>query len=197
MRLRELATARGESLAALSGMLGRNVAYLQQFVTRGSPRRLADADRARLANYLGVDETELGGAAVALGFAVPRLDVAVSAGPGAYVDAEVAIGATVLDPRLARSLGLRRGQAGVVRVRGTSMEPGLIEGDLMVVDLGARTPGARGEIYVIRAEGTSMVKRVRRDGMMLIATSDNPDAPGVTGEIDIVGKVVWQMRAPR
>jgi repressor LexA len=196
-RLRELAAAREESLAALSAMLGRNVAYLQQFVTRGSPRRLADADRARLAHYFGVDETELGGVAVPLGFAVPRLDVAVSAGPGAYVDGEVAIGATMLDPRLARSLGLSEGQAGIVRVRGTSMEPGLIEGDLIVVDLAARAPGTRGGIYVIRAEGTTMVKRVRRDGMVLIATSDNPDAPGVAGEIEIVGKVVWQMRAPR
>ena len=58
-RLTALAAARGDSLAALSAMLGRNAAYLQQFVARGSPRRLADDDRRRLADYFGVDEVEL------------------------------------------------------------------------------------------------------------------------------------------
>ena len=197
-RLRQLALAHGESLAALSTMLGRNVAYLQQFVTRGSPRMLARDDRRRLADYFGVDEGELGGDAVSPAFAVPRLDVAVSAGAGAFVDDEVAIGATMLDPRLARSLGLREGQAGIVRVRGSSMEPGLVDGDLIVVDLAARAPTARGAIYVIRTDGTTMVKRVRRDALGgLVAESDNPAAAPVPTGVEIVGKVVWQMRVPR
>jgi repressor LexA len=196
-RLRELAAGRGDSLAALSRMLGRNAAYLQQFVTRGTPRRLDADDRARLADYFGVDQTELGAEAVPAGFAVPRLDIAVSAGPGAEVDAEVAIGATMLDPRLARTLGLTEGKAGIVRVRGTSMEPGLIDGDLIVVDLASRAPGARAEVYVIRADDATMVKRVTRRAAALVVTSDNPDAPPVTGAVEIVGKVVWQMRAPR
>lgn len=196
-RLRDLADARGDSLAALSTMLGRNIAYLQQFVTRGSPRLLARKDRRRLADYFGVDETELGGEAAPVGFAVPRLDIAVSAGAGAFVDQEVAIGATSLDPRLARSLALRPGQAGIVRVRGASMEPGLIDGDLIVVDLATTAPGARGEIFVIRIDGATMVKRVRRASGGLVATSDNPDHPCPAGAIDVVGKVVWQMRSPR
>ncbi|MDQ2891506.1 MAG: XRE family transcriptional regulator [Pseudomonadota bacterium] len=196
-RLRELAMARGESLAALSAMLGRNVAYLQQFVMRGTPRRLADEDRRRLANFFGVDATELGGEATPAGFAVPRLDVAASAGAGAYVDGEVAIGATMLDPRLARTLGLRDGQAGIVRVRGSSMEPGLVDGDLIVVDLAIRAPGPRGEVHVIRVDDTTMVKRVRREAGRIVVTSDNPAAPPVTGAIAVIGKVVWLMRAPR
>jgi hypothetical protein len=59
-RLRQLAKARGESLASLSCLIGRNPAYLQQFVTRGSPRRLDEDDRRRLAIRLQVDERELG-----------------------------------------------------------------------------------------------------------------------------------------
>ncbi|TPG12624.1 S24 family peptidase [Sphingomonas oligophenolica] len=196
-RLRELAAARGDSLAALSAMLGRNLAYLQQFVTRGSPRRLADDDRQRLSDYFGVDPTELGGEAAPAGFAVPRLAIGVSAGAGAFVDEEVTIGATMLDPRLARELGLREGQAGIVRVRGTSMEPGLIEGDLIVVDQATRSPGVRGEVHVIRVDGVTMVKRVRREGGRIVASSDNPAAPPVAGTIEVIGKVVWLMRAPR
>ena len=196
-RLRALAAAQGDSLAALSAMLGRNAAYLQQFVTRGSPRALARGDRRRLADYFGVGEVELGAEPGDAGFAIPRLDVTASAGPGAFVDDEIVVGAATIDPALARQLGLRDGQAGIIRVRGTSMEPGLIDGDLIVVDLASRSPGARGAIHVIRVEGTTMVKRVRRSGGRLIATSDNPDAPQVTGEIAVIGKVVWQMRAPR
>jgi repressor LexA len=196
-RLRDLAAQRGDSLAALSAMLGRNAAYLQQFVTRGSPRRLADEDRRRLADYFGVDDSELGGAVTPAGFAVPRLAVSVSAGAGAYVDGEVTIGATLIDPRLARTLGLREGQAGIVRVRGASMEPGLIDGDLIVVDQASQAPGARGDIYVVRVEGTTMVKRVKRGPDGLIVTSDNPAADPVTGTVAVIGKVVWQMRAPR
>lgn len=55
-----LATERGESLASLSAIIGRNAAYLQQFVTRGSPKRLADDDRLHLAKFLNVDERLLG-----------------------------------------------------------------------------------------------------------------------------------------
>ncbi len=55
-----LAAERGESLASLSALIGRNAAYLQQFVMRGSPKRLADDDRLRLAKFLNVDERLLG-----------------------------------------------------------------------------------------------------------------------------------------
>ena len=55
-----LAAERGESLASLSALIGRNAAYLQQFVTRGSPKRLADDHRLHLAKFFNVDECLLG-----------------------------------------------------------------------------------------------------------------------------------------
>lgn len=58
--LRQIAVERGESLANLSALIGRNAAYLQQFVTRGLPKRLADDDRLHLAKYLNVSEVALG-----------------------------------------------------------------------------------------------------------------------------------------
>jgi repressor LexA len=192
------AAARGDSLAALSAMLGRNGAYLQQFVSRGSPKRLAEDDRRRLADYFGIDEVALGGTAAPRGWRVPRLDVSASAGPGTLVDDELVLGAEAIDPALAARLGLREGQAGIVRVRGDSMEPGLMDGDHILVDLARRTTGARGEIFVIRVEGAVMVKRVARIGTRLVATSDNPAAPPVAGRrIELIGRVVWLMRAPR
>lgn len=54
------AQAQGRSLAQLSVMLGRNAAYLQQYVQRQSPRTLPEDDRRRLAICLNIDERELG-----------------------------------------------------------------------------------------------------------------------------------------
>ena len=54
------ADERGHSLSHLSAVIGRNQAYLSQFVTRGTPRRLPDLDRRHLAIYLDVDERRLG-----------------------------------------------------------------------------------------------------------------------------------------
>ena len=181
-------------------MLGLNAAYLQQFVTRGSPRRLADDDRRRLATYFGVEESALGGPQVRRAFMLPRLDVAASAGPGALVDAEIVLGAESLDPALATRLGLREGMAAIVRVRGDSMEPGLVDGDLIVVDRARRQPDAKAAVFVLRIDDAVMVKRVRRGRGRggLEVSSDNPVAvPVPDGAVEVIGRVVWLMREPR
>ena len=58
-RLGELSKERGASLASLSELLGRNPSYLQQFIKKGSPRKLEEGDRKTLAEFFGVDESEL------------------------------------------------------------------------------------------------------------------------------------------
>lgn len=57
--LEELMHDRGETYASLSRLLGRNAAYIQQFVQRGVPRRLAEDDRRRLARYFSVARQKL------------------------------------------------------------------------------------------------------------------------------------------
>ena len=59
-RVAQLAAERGRSLSDLSRQIGRNVAYLQQFIHRGTPRRLPEDERRHLAMILNVDERELG-----------------------------------------------------------------------------------------------------------------------------------------
>jgi len=58
--VQRLADERGESLAWLSAMLGRNAAYLQQFVGRGSPKVLPEEARLALAMHWRIDERRLG-----------------------------------------------------------------------------------------------------------------------------------------
>jgi hypothetical protein len=189
----------GESYAALSRMLGRNDAYLQQFVKRGSPRRLAERDRRMLADYFRVDEILLGAEPdrqpAFSGIAVPRIDAVASAGPGGLIDGDRRLASTLIDPALLDRLGVRHAQASIIEARGESMRPAIMDGDLLLVDLGDCRIGARSAIFVLRADGVLMVKRVARQGRHIVITSDNPDHPPVTAaDIDIVGKVVWLSR---
>ena len=198
VRLEALAVARRVSLAALSGMIGRGPAYLQQWVRYGRPRALGERDRELLASFFGVSEVELGASPRPAPWRVPRLDVVASAGPGADVENEIVIGTEVIAPDLARSLGLREGATSIVRVAGDSMAPGLMDGDRLLIDEAGRTPDGGGGVYVIRIEGALFVKRVRREGRQLVASSDNPAAaPLPAGAIEVVGRAVWQMRSPR
>lgn len=48
------------SYAAVSRMIGKNEAYLQQFVKRGTPKRLDEDSRLLLARFFNIDERELG-----------------------------------------------------------------------------------------------------------------------------------------
>lgn len=58
--LTDLVARHGESLSGLSRFVGRNPAYLQQYVSRGSPRCLPEDVRGQLARYFGIDERQLG-----------------------------------------------------------------------------------------------------------------------------------------
>ncbi|MFL9841326.1 S24 family peptidase [Sphingomonas sp. ST-64] len=191
------AERRGESLAALSRLIGRNAAYLQQFVTRGSPRLLAEADRRRLARYLGVSDAALGGPVAEGLVAVARVDAGAAAGRGRVVDSERR-SALLLDPALLRRLGVRPDSASTIRVEGASMEPTLCDGDEILVDGARRTPGPRPAIYVFRRDAMLAVKRLRTLGSEIELASDNPDygCEVISGHaIQIVGRVVWMHRA--
>ena len=62
--LDRLIRQRNVGYSAVSRLLNRNPAYIQQFIKRGSPRKLDDEDRRILARFFGVDEQVLGGPAL-------------------------------------------------------------------------------------------------------------------------------------
>lgn len=190
------AVERGASLAELSRLLGRNPAYMQQYIERGSPRRLAEADRATLARYLGVPESAFGGPPETPLIAIPRIDATASAGPGGLVEDDLGDGVLRVDAALLRQLRVRADRASMVTVAGDSMAPTLSDGDTILVDRGDRR-GVSGAIHVVRHDGVLLVKRLARvpDGVELV--SDNPAYPpiAIPGAPDIVGRVVWLSRA--
>jgi phage repressor protein C with HTH and peptisase S24 domain len=205
-RLLALSQDKGVSLAALSELLGRNPSYLQQFIRKGSPRKLEEQDRATLARFFGVGEEELretqeksyvkpprreSGAWLE----VPRLDLGASAGPGAMPPGgEGAFDTFRFSRRWLAEQGLESAQLSAIRVEGDSMEPLLNDGDEILVDRSPRP--FRDGIHVVRLGDTLMVKRVASAGGGRIALlSQNLAYPPVevaAEEVAIIGRVVWK-----
>ena len=58
-KIARLINERGLNYAQVSLSIGKNIAYIQQFIKNGSPRRLGEVERQKLAQILRVDEQEL------------------------------------------------------------------------------------------------------------------------------------------
>lgn len=202
--LERLIRERGEDYASLSRLIGRNPAYMQQFIKRGTPRVLAEGDRRLLARYFGVSEELLGappaeepeGRVV-----VPELDVGASAGPGALPGDERPKSRIAFDSKWLRAMGVGDvRQAAIIRVEGDSMVPTLADGDEILVDRSDGAGRLRDGIYVLRMDGALIVKRlaVNPAARTLSIRSDNEAYPSwpdcAPDAVDIVGRVVWAGR---
>ncbi|HEX8238841.1 MAG TPA: S24 family peptidase [Allosphingosinicella sp.] len=199
---------RGEDFAGLSRLIGKNPAYIQQFIKRGTPRKLDEDDRRTIARYLGVSETLLGGPAGRPDddspdemVKVPRLDVGASAGHGAINESEAAVSHIAFDPKWLR--GLCKGSTNhlsFIRVQGDSMSPTLADGDDILVDGADAGDRLRDGIYVLRRDETLMVKRLAINPFAARATitSDNPAYPEwkdiELSTLAVIGRVIWAGR---
>jgi len=205
--LQRLCSDRGESLAALSRLLGRNNAYIQQYLRKGTPRRLPENERRTLARYFAVPESILGGVAwdpgLETGSLVPvqRSAVRASAGPGAAADDLGARPYFAFDPTWLRALtAAPAAKLSVIRVEGDSMSPTLNAGDDILVDLSDGPERLRDGIYVLRVDDTLLVKRlaIQPFGRRVTVQSDNPAYPDwpdrALTDITIIGRVIWAGR---
>ena len=198
--LKRLTAEHGVGYAALSRMLRRNSAYIQQFVTRGSPVRLEEADRKLLASFFQVDEEVLGGPVTQPMVRVGRMAVQASAGRGETIENEFAIGSYAFDQAWLR--GICRAHPtnlSIIKVSGDSMAPTLADGDDVLVDH-SNTTQMRDGIYVLRRDDTLMVKRLALapSSAALTISSDNPAYPTwhdcPLDSVTVVGRVVWAGR---
>ncbi|MDG5489817.1 S24 family peptidase [Sphingomonas sp. BGYR3] len=195
--LARLIDASGESLTALSRLIGRNDAYLQQYLRRGSPRRLPEAERGRLARYLSVPESALGGPVVPAAVAVPRLDLAAAAGRGALADDAAMLAMTSVPADLLRALRLDAATLAFLRVQGESMEPLLAPGDEILVNRADRRITHQPRLMVARVDGALVVKRIALAPAGVRLISEHPAWPPVDlapDAVEPVGRVVWMTR---
>ena len=209
-RLLELAEGQGVSLAALSELIGRNPSYLQQYIRKGSPRKLDEGDRSTLARFFGVGELELGApedispdsnrAARRADWAdIPRLPLDASAGSGSLGEGALGVEERAFDAfrfstRWLREQGLEAAMLSAIAVAGDSMEPLLRDGDEILVD--RRPRPLREGIHVLRLGEARLVKRVQQGKPgRLTLISENPHYPPMDvglDEVDVIGRVVWK-----
>ncbi len=216
--LRQRLRERGVSLAAASLAIGRNKAWLQQYLARGIPRVLSYRDCAALAALLDCDPDLLRHAQLpaprtrkrgkrrpprgASGLAdVSEIEIEFFAAPepaGKGVERETARW-QIPERTIREELGAEPANLRVVRVRGNAMEPVLREGDRLLVDTAKRVPCAGG-LFVLRQDGGFEVWRVEPIGgtepPRLRLSCANPDygvRTCLAGNVDVLGDVIWTM----
>lgn len=191
-KVRQLILARvselDTSLKSASLAIGRSHAYLQQFVHRGVPKELPEKTRAKLAEFLRVDEFELGGpprqarvrapersdlfvlkevdvrAGAAFGGGLDETDWVVPAAGGRTVSSHQPLAEWRIPTAYARQeLALTPGKADILTVKGDSMDDGtsygLASGDRVIVDL-SDTDARQGTIFAVWDGGGVIIKQV-------------------------------------
>lgn len=204
--LPELLKAKGHDLKSASKAIGRNPAFLHQYVTYNKPQRLSEEDRERLAGILGVPPDDLrengrkgvsarrlpapvaedglcsgvldvGGAEFV---SVGRYDAALSAGPGSLIEAGVEpLGYALFERQWLQAVTRAAPEhLAIVRVDGDSMESTLHDGDWVLVDR-AQTRLNREGIYAVRVGDVAWVKRITLNlrEKLIRLISDNPAYP--------------------
>lgn len=208
--LERLIRINGDDYASMSRFLRKNPAYIQQYIKRGTPKKLDEDDRRKLADYYAVDEKLLGAVGgspaarrdvqKAIGLVpIPQLQIGASAGPGSLADDDGIAGSMGFGPEWLKQLNADPAKLSLIRVDGDSMDPTLCDGDDIMVDHGAADLPLRDGIYVLRLDDVLLVKRLAvRPGGRLSIRSDNsqyPDWEDVAAtETTIIGRVIWTGR---
>jgi len=188
-RLLKLVRKNKTDLKNASIAVGRNAAYLHQFVYRGTPRVLPEDTREALAKFLGVPDSQLRHAEVpprkprgsgsqevsdddtgapsprrkrASGFsAIPEVNVRASAGPGSNHDELVETEDVWLfsDNVIRHEFRARAENLIILTISGDSMEPLLSSGDRILIDKSKTVPVPPG-IFVVWDGGGLVAKRI-------------------------------------
>jgi|TARA_Y100000031_G_scaffold110570_1_gene121779 phage repressor protein C with HTH and peptisase S24 domain len=169
--------------------MGRNAAYLHQFVYRGTPKVLSEDDREALAEHLGCKAEELKHkkvpprkprkkaapkegriepstvATAPEGYmAIPEIDVRASAGPGALNEGLEETKEMWFFPDLVirHEFRARPADLRMITIDGDSMEPLLASGDRILIDTSQRVPVPPG-IFVIWDGMGLVAKRIEHE----------------------------------
>ena len=220
-RLLQLLAMKGSTLQAASIAMGRNDAYLQQFVHRGTPKILAEDDREILAEHLGCRPELLkhgrsyrlstharqpppsDAYAAPRGYSViPEADVQALAGAESWNGdlRETGEGWLFADSFIRHRLRADPGDLWMVEVDGDSMEPLLSSGDHFMIDV-SRTALSPPAIFLIWDGVALVTKRIEHvphsDPTRVVLKSVNPEYEShecAATEVGVVGRAVWASR---
>lgn len=207
--LKQALAAKGMDLKEASLAIGKNHAYLQQFLSRGIPVKLSEDVRVKLVDLLDVDETDLG-APKRVGAAPQRnstqialFDIRAGMGGGGLLGVETDDDGEPYPDHVNGYFSLPGAVAASIRnpdkvyalpVTGDSMEPTLSGGSFVFVDTAHNAPSPP-DLYAVDYGDGLMVKRLelvpQSDQVRII--SDNERYSDYTLERDSVtvyGRVI-------
>ena len=207
-------------LATVSRALGKNHAYLQQYIRNGKPRLLPETVREALGRHFEVSPDRFRGSqdepatvdtekrdllkiAGSYYSKLPVFDLRLSAGAGTWTHdgPNEPLSWELFRNQWLRSMTNASPESLIIaRVDGDSMEPTLRSGDQVLIDR-SRTMAGRDGIYAIRRSDELQVKRVSVDPRTgeLTIISDNPAYPAYPGidpdSVCFIGRVIWLGRS--
>lgn len=217
-KIQKLLTEKNIDLATASRAIGKNQAYIQQYIVKGSPVILKDTDRKIIANMLEIDEKELMDSKTLKDMmkiqnlekniskteyiSIDIVDATACCGMGIENFQENVIGQWNMPLLEYRTISTTSNPDNVkmIRVKGDSMAPTIKDGDWALVDASFRAPDSDG-IYLLKISTGLAIKRLQGSvGNNVIIISDNPKYPPVTaanGDVQICGKIIYTLNAEK
>ncbi|NNE58052.1 MAG: S24 family peptidase [Hellea sp.] len=184
-------------LAGLSRLLGKNHAYLHQYIWKGSPRELREKDMRIILQALSGSETTQNQPG---SIRIPQFSFRAGMGGGGIINDENTNEYLALPRKYLEQMQLSSADLITIEVDGDSMSPTLESGDRIMINQNDKN-SASGGIFAIHDSDALVVKRVERipasEPPLLKLISDNPnhgtyEVPAV--ETNILGRVVWYAR---
>lgn len=188
-----LISERGETYASISRLLGRNSAYIQQFIKRGSPARLDQSDIALLALHFDVPVEVLGGKEGPTVGQRSIIKVPLLNGTGNDSRSQWRL----VDAAWLGRLCDQPASVAILPIVGEAMEPTLCNGDEVMISRVRFQERVREGLYAIRGSSEIFVRRIAIDPTKnrLTVLTDHPAYPSWQGiqrkGVDIVGRVIW------
>lgn len=194
----------GDNLARIAGIPRRT---LENYLSgKSEPKATAIAHIAHAANVsadwlltgVGPADTASESSAVDRSLIdVPRYDLALSAGPGSFVDRAEHLDSIPFPPEFfTRRLGRKPDAMVIVETRGDSMQPTISDRDLVMIDTADHN--MTGAIWAFTYDDSVFVKRINVLPDALEIRSDNArDYPSFTidgpklDRLHLIGRVVW------
>ena len=192
--LDDLIREREETYAAVSRLLGRNTAYIQQYIKRGTPARLDQSDIAQLALHFDVPAKLLGGKESP---STPRrsvITVPVIEAKGLEIAQERS---RIVDEAWLRRLCNRPAGLAILPIAGEAMQPTLQNGDEVIIQRLRSQDALHDGLYAVRGSSETFVRRIALDPTKnrISVLTDHPAYPSWNGvqrkAINVVGRVIW------
>lgn len=199
----DLIKQKGKNYRSLSMAIGKNEAYLHQYINKGSPLRLPEEERRKLALILAVDEQEL------TDIQLPKSITSSASNTNNATIEMMVSGASTAYTTGFWSLPLSEFSAisqaapenvKLFRVSGDSMQPTFKDGDYVFADTSSDKFSSDG-LYLIGANGHLAIRRIQQispsEALVISDNNNYKNVPVPFKKLKIIGKIIYALHAEK